>query len=168
MTYDLSYNRRESLSLNQRVQENEMPEVIFGLALLCFLYLIHRIRWSIPNKRILCNKIDVEKAYRRLNTQASIAVKCIAVWFLDETWNNSYQKSDQQAAVFLTHLPFRSTQDPAEFGITHETVFNLFNDLLYCNQWDPPTIPSPYATALPDPVRFSEDIEFGKAEEADV
>ena len=63
VTHDLSYNRREGQSVNQCVRKAEMPEVIFGFALLRYLSLIHHIRWLFPNEQIICNKIDVEKAY---------------------------------------------------------------------------------------------------------
>jgi len=77
--HDLSHNRREGQSVNQRVREEELPGVMFGHAILRFLHLVHHLRWHHPRDRILMNKIDVEKAYRRLHTKASFAVKCIAI-----------------------------------------------------------------------------------------
>ena len=168
VTHDLSHNRGSGESINQRVRDEELPEVIFGFALLRFLHLIHWLRWLHPNERILCNKIDIEKAYRRLHVKASIAVKSIAIWFLDKMWEGGYQKSEDQIAVMLTRLPFGSSPAPAEFCVTSETVFDLSNDLLYCEKWDPSILPSPYANLLPEPTRLSEDIPFGKAEEGDV
>ncbi|KAL7525801.1 hypothetical protein ACHAXR_002849, partial [Thalassiosira sp. AJA248-18] len=169
VTHDLSFNRREGKSINQRVRDSELPGVIFGHAMLRFLHLIHHLRWNHPNERILCNKIDVEKAYRRLHTTASIATKCIAIWFLDKMWqNNEYQRSEDQVAVLLTRLPFGSSPAPAEFCIISEIVFDLANDLLYCEKWDPNKLPSPYANELPPPERIPGNVEFGRAEEADV
>ena len=82
------------------MHEEEIPGVIFGYAMLRMLQMIHHLHWNHPNDRILCNKIDVEKAYRRLHTTASIATKCIAIWFLDKMWqDNKYLKSDKQVAV---------------------------------------------------------------------
>ena len=69
------------------------------------LHLIHHLHWNNPNKRILCNKIDVEKAYHHLHTRASVAEKCIAIWFLDTVWENKYKKSQDQVAILLTHPP---------------------------------------------------------------
>ena len=64
VTHDLSFNRKQGLSVNQRVQEEEVPDVIFGHAMIRFLHLIHHIRRNHPQEQISCNKIDVEKAYR--------------------------------------------------------------------------------------------------------
>ena len=56
VTNGLSYDRRDDLPVNQRVCRDDMLEVIFGFTLIIFLHLIHHIRWTYPNKRILCNK----------------------------------------------------------------------------------------------------------------
>ena len=65
VTHDLSFNRRQGLSVNQRVREEDLPGVIFGHAMLRFLHLIHHIRWNHPRERILCNKIDVCEVLQR-------------------------------------------------------------------------------------------------------
>ena len=70
VTQDLSFNRKKFKSVNQGVRENEIFEVIFVHSILRCLHLIHHIRWTQPNTRILCNKIDSDKAYRRLHTKA--------------------------------------------------------------------------------------------------
>ena len=134
VTHDLSFNRRKGQSVNQRVREDEMPEVIFGHSMLRYLHLIHHLRWNHPGTQILCNKIDMEKAYWRLHTRPTIAAKCISIWFLDGMWENSYQKSEEQEAILLTRLPFGSSPAPAEFCITSETVFDLKNDLINYNK----------------------------------
>ena len=168
VTHDLSFNRKEGKSINQRVKDDELPDVIFGHAMLRFLHLIHHLRWHHPGERILCNKIDVEKAYRRLHTTAAMATKCISVWFLDKMWNDQYSKSSDQVAVLLTRLPFGSSPAPSEFCITSEMAFDLAGDLLCCEQWDPATLPSPYAAQIPDPIRLPNSINFGEAAEADI
>ena len=79
ITHDLSFNRREGKLINQRVRKEELPGVIFGHAMLQFPHLIHHLWWHHSNERILYNKIDVEKVYRRLHTSAAMATKCIAI-----------------------------------------------------------------------------------------
>ena len=139
VTHDLSHNRREGQSANQRVQEDELPGVMFGHTTLRFLHLVYHLRWHHPWDRILMNKIDVEKAYRRLHTKASVVVKCIAMWFLDTVKEGIYKKTKDTVAILLTRLPFGSSPAPSEFCVTSETTFDLANDLLYCEQWDPVT-----------------------------
>ena len=168
VTHDLSFNRKEGKSINQRVREEELPGVTFGHAMLRFLHLIHHLRWHHPTERILCNKIDVEKAYRRLHTSAAMATKCISIWFLDKMWNDQYHTSPDQVAVLLTRLPFGSSPAPSEFCVTSELAFDLAGNLLHCERWDPTALPSPYADRLPAPARLPADVTFGRAEEADV
>ena len=43
VTHDLSFNKKSKKSVNQRVKEGEIPEVIYGHAMLRFLHLIHHL-----------------------------------------------------------------------------------------------------------------------------
>ena len=92
VTNDLSFNRKKGKSVDQRVREDEVPEVIFGHSLLRYLHLIHHLLWNHPNIIILRNTIYIKKAYGRLHTKASVVAKCIAICFLDKIWKNHYQK----------------------------------------------------------------------------
>ena len=83
-------------------------------------------------------------------------------------WNDQYTKSTDQVAVLLTCLPCDSLPAPSKFSITSEMSFDLAGDLLCCKQWDPATLPSPYTSQIPDPVRLPDNIEFGEAAEANV
>ena len=74
--------------------------------------------------------------------------------------DNKYLKLDEQVAILLTRLPFGSTPAPAEFCITLEIVFDLANDLLYCDRWDPQNLPSPYATELPPAEQLPSELEY--------
>ncbi|EJK63975.1 hypothetical protein THAOC_15339, partial [Thalassiosira oceanica] len=166
-THDLSHNRTTGESVNQRVDMSEMPPAKYGHALSRFIHLIHHIRRRHPGKRILCNKFDIEKAYRRLHTRAKIAAKCVAIWFFDDMWKGTAEESNQ-VGLILTRLPFGAAPAPPKFCTTSEIVFDLANDLLECDQWEPDKLPSPHAALLPPIERLAEDIPFGIAEEADV
>ena len=160
VTHDLSNNRRSKLSINQRVIEEEVPAVQFGFALSRVLHLIHHIRRRHPNKRILMNKVDIEKAYRRLHVSARIAAKCIALW---ELHNNQ-----TEIAIALERLPFGSMPAPAEFSICSDITFDLANDLMNCDLWDPTTMASPLEKEIPPPKRLEDNIPFGEALPTDV
>ena len=97
-----------------------------------------------------------------------MAVKCVAIWFLNKMWQGKYLQSQDQIVVLLARLPFGSFTAPAEFCIASETVFDLANDLLYCKHWDPVKLPSPYANELPNPEQLSPDIPFWQAKAAGV
>ena len=47
-------------------------------------------------------------------------------------------------------------------------MFDLTNNLLYCQHWGPLSLPSPYADELPQAERLHSDLEYGQAEEADM
>ena len=86
VTHDLSHNRKSGESVNQWVDMSQLKPAQYGHAMSRVLHLIHHIRRRHPGKRILCNKFDIDKAYRRLHTRASTAAKCIAMWFFDDMW----------------------------------------------------------------------------------
>lgn len=166
VTHDLSNRKRHGLSINQRVNEDDLPPTMYGFALQRFLTLIHHIRRNHPNKRILLCKSDFDKAYRRLHTTPKIAAKCMSAWTTPD--KSPDQPTDDFIGSILTRLPFGSTPAPAEFSILSETIFDLASDLLLCPLWDPDTLPSPYDKYLPPPQRIEDTTPFGEALEADV
>jgi len=101
---------------------------MFDNAILRFLHLLHQLHWNHPQEWILWNKIDVEEAYHRLHIKVTVAVKYIAVWFLETMKDGIYQKSKDSMAILLPPLPFGPAQ--AEFCVISETAFDLANDLL--------------------------------------
>eukprot|EP00956_Cyclotella_meneghiniana_P033327 scaffold95026_cov46-Cyclotella_meneghiniana.AAC.2 len=159
ISHDLSNKRDVGRSINQRVKEHLLPTVLYGYALLRFLHLIHNIRWNNPNKVILMNKIDIEKAYRRFHTTPKIASKCIAIWQTPD---------DDDIGVLLTRLPFGSSPAPAHFSVGSDITCDLANDLIHCPEWNPSEIDSPIKTEIPNTTILPRDIEFGNALEADV
>ena len=167
VTHDLSHNRSTGESVNQRVDMSKLKPARYGHAMSRVLHLIHGIRRRHPGQRILCNKFDIDKAYRRLHTRASTAAKCIAMWFFDDMWKGAATE-ENSVGLLLTRLPFGSSPAPDKFCTVSETVFDLGGDLLACEEWDPLDLPSPYADVLPDPKRLDDEVPFGEAEEADV
>eukprot|EP00956_Cyclotella_meneghiniana_P041032 scaffold212472_cov70-Cyclotella_meneghiniana.AAC.2 len=159
ISHDLSNKRDKGLSINQRVKEHLLPSVLYGYTLLRFLHLIHNIRWNNPNKAILMNKIDIEKAYRRFHTTPKIAAKCIALW---------KTKDNDEIGIMLTRLPFGSSPAPAHFSVGSDITCDLANDLTHCPHWNPTELNSPIHLAVPETKLLPHDIPFGAALEADV
>jgi len=98
--HDLSNNRKQGLSINQRVIEERVPAVLLGYTSLRFLHMIHHLRYFHPNERILTNKVDIKKAYRRLHTSGKMAAKCIAMWFI-QNHEEDHIPDDEEIAVAL-------------------------------------------------------------------
>ena len=159
MSHDLSNRKNEGKSINQRVIEENLPSVLYGYSLLRYLHLIHHIRRNHPSEIILCNKIDIEKAYRRFHTTPKIAAKCIAIWTTPE---------NEEIGVLLTRLPFGSSPAPAHFSVGSDITCDISNDLLQCSLWDPTTHHAPIQRFVPQTKTFDKDLPFGEALEADV
>jgi hypothetical protein len=123
------------------------------------LHVIHNIRYHNPNKVILCNKIDIEKAYRRLHTTPKIASKCIAVW---------PNLNGTDTGILLTRLPFGSSPAPTHFSIGSDITCDLANDLTLCHLWDTTSLPSPLQHIIPPTKYLEQNTPFGFALEADV
>ncbi|KAL7504543.1 hypothetical protein ACHAXN_002172, partial [Cyclotella atomus] len=159
ISHDLSNRRNIGLSINQRVQDELLPSVLYGYSLLRYIHLIHNIRRHNPGQHILCNKIDIEKAYRRFHVTPKIASKCIAMWNDD---------NNDEIGVLLTRLPFGSSPAPAHFSIGSDITCDLANDLTECTLWDPDTLRSPLQDSIPKTELLPPDLPFGEALEADV
>mmetsp|Transcript_14767 Transcript_14767/g.31868 ORF Transcript_14767/g.31868 Transcript_14767/m.31868 type:complete len:268 (+) Transcript_14767:27-830(+) len=168
VTHDLSNNRTEGKSINQRVIEPLVPKVIFGYTLLRICHAIHHIRYHNPSSRILLNKVDIEKAYRRVHTSAKMASKCIAVWFTDNDATVPSPTNTNEIAVIMSRLPFGSLPAPAEFSQLSDVIFDLANDLITCEEWDPYKHPAPLATHIPTTKRMKDSIPFAIALDPDV
>lgn len=167
VSHDLSNKKKTGLSINQRVIDELMPEVLFGYTLLRFLHLIHHIRYENPDQRILMNKVDIEKAYRRLHVTGETASKCIALWYAEEGETPQSTKNTE-VAIALNRLPFGSKPAPAEFSNCSDITFDLANDLMHCNKWNPLDLKTPLSDEIPPPNRLPKDAPFGKAAQADI
>lgn len=167
VTHDLSNLKNLGISINQRIDEDLVPETMYGHACRRFLHQIHNIRKNNPDKRILMCKSDFEKAYRRLHTTPRIAAKCISAWKVRDHDEEGKERESFIASI-LTRLPFGSSPAPPEFSIHSETIFDLACDLLHCPHWDPETLPSPYDSMLPPPERLPDNVPFGEALEVDI
>lgn len=148
--HDLSWEKSSGLAINQRVIEEEVPDVLFGYALKRVLHMVHHLRYHYPNRRILLNKVDIEKAYRRFHTKGSTAAKCIAMWFA-ESLEDNHEPTDDEIAIALQRLPFGSNPAPAEFSNGSDITFDLASDLMNCELWDTDDLPCPLRDEIPPP-----------------
>ncbi|KAL7526102.1 hypothetical protein ACHAWF_006679, partial [Thalassiosira exigua] len=170
VTHNLSARKKFETSINQRVHKDDLPPTHYGFALLRALHKIHHIRWENPKCRILGNKVDIDKAYRRLHASPRVAAKCCSTWFLHKIndLGEIISRSVQKIGSILTRLPFGSSPAPAIFSQFSECTFDLAEDLMNCELWDPNILAPPLHEDVPQPVRLPDNIPFGEALEADV
>ena len=69
----------------------------------------------------------------------------------------------EEWVVLLTRLPFGSTPAPSSFCLWSEKVFDLANDLIQTNCWEPELLYSLLEYDIPDYIRFVPSLIFGKA-----
>ena len=170
LTHNLSEDKKSGVSINQRVKKEDLPPTIYGHAILRVLHLIHHIRFNFPDDPILLKKVDIEAAYRRLHTIASVAAKCCAQYYLPELDEDGRHVllEKNKIATILTRLPFGGAPAPGGFSHISEFTFDLTDTLLKCNQWNPTIDPPPLAELVPEPERLNESTPIEKALEVDV
>ena len=82
-------------------------------------------RRQYPNQKILATKIDYKSAYCRGTLHPVTALK------------TTTQLPDEAAAMIMLRLTFRGAPCPYEWGVFSETICNLANELLKCDDWEP-------------------------------
>ena len=97
-----------------------------------------------------------------------MASKCIAVWFADNDSSVPSPTNTNEIAVIMSRLPFGSLPAPAEFSQLSDVIFDLANDLITCDEWDPDKLPAPLATHIPLTKRIKDSIPFANALDPDV
>ena len=168
LTHNLSANKKQGTSINQRVDPKDLPPTVYGYAIIRFLHLIHHIRWNNPNERILTSKSDIDKAYRRIHTSAKTASKCCASYFTPEDKDVHPLSNRRQMGTITTRIAFGGRPGPSYFSQISEPTFDLTSDLIECENWDPATTPFPLMNLIREPERMSDETPFGDALEADV
>ena len=82
-------------------------------------------RRKYPNHKILATKINYKSAYRRGILHFATALK------------TATQLPDDVAALITLRLTFGGAPCPFEWGVISETICNLANELVQCDDWDP-------------------------------
>ena len=133
-THDASFPPPSSLSVNDRMDRDMLNECFYGHCLLRVLHKIQRMRIRHPKLRILLLKIDLDAAYRRLHVKAAMALLTITII--------------NEIAYILLRLPFGVANGPNDYSIISEPIFDLTNDILGDDTFDPNTIHSPIQSKL--------------------
>ena len=67
LTHDLTFEHiGENISVNNRLDLQEYPEMYYGHCLSQVIHFIVALRWRFPQDKILISKFDFSAAYRRL------------------------------------------------------------------------------------------------------
>jgi hypothetical protein len=150
LTQDLSFSiTSDTAAINQRIDMDAYPEMIYGWCLLRILHFIAALRFAFPNKRILIGKYDYSDAYRRMCHSASAAAQSIAVL--------------GGIAYIALRLTFGGSPNPPTWCNFSEMVADASNELLMSTEWDPRTLRSPAQPVTPEPKLEPADVPIGLA-----
>jgi hypothetical protein len=124
LTHDSTFEFLEGVpSHNKRIQMEDLVACRFGWALLRIMHLVVSLRQRNPTTPIYTQKVDWSKAYRREHYSASAALEC----------------ATQCGDLLLVplRLTFGGASNASEFCNCSETVCDITNELLHCEDWDP-------------------------------
>ena len=148
LTHDLSFSiTGEDLSVNQRVDMEQYPEMIYGWCFLRVVHFIVNLRVQFPNSAIFLAKFDYSDAFRKISHSGSAVAQTILVV--------------AGVAYVMLRLSFGGSPNPPTFCEFSEMLTDLANEIL-CAQVDPSQAESPTVEELHTrPVKnFGDDEAF--------
>jgi hypothetical protein len=98
-------------------------------------------------------KIDYKSAYRRGILHFATALK------------TATQLPDKAAALITLRLTFGGAPCPFQWGVISESICDLANELVQCNDWDPADLHALVQKDIPPPQFLDDDIPFAEGRE---
>jgi hypothetical protein len=139
LTQDLSFSLTdEKVSINARIAMDEYVEMIYGWCLPRTIQYIVSMRLEYPHERIFIAKYDYSDAYRRIAHSASAAIQSIALF--------------AGLAFIALRLTFGGSPNPPTWCMFSETVTDLANELLLCDDWNEGELHNPDQAETPTPI----------------
>jgi hypothetical protein len=150
LTHDQSWKWQGSgTSVNSRVQQEFLQECRYGFCIRCIVNWGIAARCEFPGQRILASKIDYKSAYH-----------CGTLHFLTAL-QTAMQLPDDKIALITLRLTFGAAPCPYEWGVISETIYDLANELLKCEDWEPKNLHASVQKDIPPWQYLDDDIPFG-------
>jgi hypothetical protein len=142
-------------SANSRTKEEELETVKYGFCHRRLVHYIVSLRASHPEERIMMCKGDFKSAYRRkYSAWDAVMLSLTAIVHLGF-----------QFLLASLRLTFGGTFCVSQWCLTSETITDLANALLRCDEWDHNKVISRWQHMVPDPIRLPLDIPIAAAKE---
>lgn len=149
LTHDLSYSLTQpNAGVNQRIDINQYPEMIFGWCFSRTLHFISALRYNYPQHRILIAKYDFSDAYRRMMHSPEAAAQSILVW--------------DEVAYLALRLSFGGAANPPTWCAYSEMLTDLSNEI-GLTDWCPSEAKNPVIPETPVPQVFDDTIPIAQA-----
>jgi hypothetical protein len=154
LTHDQSWKWGSSgSSVNSRVKKELLQDTRYGFCIRRIVNWTVAARRKYPNHKILATKIDYKSAYRRGILHFATALK------------TATQLPDEAAALITLRLTFGGAPCPFEWGVISESICDLANELVQCNDWDPADLHASVQKDIPPPQFLDDDIPFAEGRE---
>jgi hypothetical protein len=128
LTHNQSWKWSSGTSVNSRIQKEFLQACRYSFCI-CRL-----INWAIvarrkyPGQRILMSKVDYKLAYHQGILHFTTALQ------------TAMQLPEDDLAIITLRFTFGGAPCPFEWGIMSESICDLANTLLKCEEWDPLTL----------------------------
>ena len=154
LTHDQSYEWKEGLSVNSRVEKSALLQCRFGHCLNRLINWTVAARKKYPACPILAQKIDYKSAYKRCHLHDDTLIQTCT------------QLLDDDLALIALRLTFGGSPDPYEWSAILETIYDIYMVILQDDDWDPTTLHAPHPELVPPPVRAgAAGVELGSHNE---
>jgi hypothetical protein len=154
MTHDQSFPGPSGFSVNNRVQKELLPPILYSYVLLRSIHYIINLRSTYPNTKIFLCKVDIDAAFRRCHISHHTAYECLT------TYDN---------LLFMAlRLTFGGAPCPAIWGYISETIADLANTLIQNQHWDHHHLFDPLSEQVDHPISLPDTIPFHAAKPTSV
>ena len=138
-----------NVSVNERINVDEYVDMFYGWRLPRTIQYIVALQKKHPDGRIFISKYDYSDAYHGIAHSASAAIQPITLF--------------TGLAFIALHLTFGGSPNPPTWCLFSETMADLVNVLLLCEDWDPVSLHSPDQAATPIPIIPYDPPRLGQA-----
>jgi hypothetical protein len=148
LTHDQTWKWSSGTSVNSRIKKELLQACRYGFCIRRLINWTLAARQQYPNQRILSSKIDYKSAYRRGILNFAMALQ------------TATQLPDDDLTIITLWLTFGGAPCPFEWGIMSETICDLANELLKCEEWDPRTLHATVQANIPSREYLCGDVPF--------
>ncbi len=153
LTHDQSWKWSSGTSVNSRVQKDLLQACRYSFCIQRLINWALAARKQYLNQRIPAAKINYKLAYRQGLLHSTTALQ------------TATQLPDDNLVIITLRLTFGGTPCPFEWGIMSETICDLANELLKCDDWDPHTLHASVQADIPKRDCLKDNVPFAIGQE---
>jgi hypothetical protein len=147
----------EIKSVNDRTIESKKSKCVYGFAIRRFIHTIVVTRRRHPGVSILMSKLDFKSAYRRLHFHAETAIQSVVT---------TQGLEEDPIALASLRATFGGASCPNLFTEISESVADLANAIVRCDEWDSNKTSSAHDNLIGKPILRSRIAKFEEARES--